>query len=95
MACARQLDQIGAGELADLNELVAFEARDGIGRRSVGRETPRKLDDEAVAGRPAEGLVHALEAVGLDRQHRQRARRRVPRLRDGVRQAVGEQVAVG
>ena len=75
------------------HELVAAEARDGVGRADRRRQPARHLDEQLVADHVAEPVVHELEAVEVEEQHGDVA---VGALgaRQRVREAVDEQQPV-
>jgi hypothetical protein len=50
-------------------ELVAALAGHGVGFAHAGDDAPGRLDQQAVAGLVAEGVVDFLEAVEVDEQH--------------------------
>ena len=50
-------------------ELVAAEARDGVGAAHAGAQALGRLHEHAVAGLVAEVVVDALEVVEVDEHH--------------------------
>ena len=91
-------DLHGVGDIADLleqdRELVAGQAAGGVARADRVRQAARHLDEEAVAGAVAEGVVDVLEVVEVDQQDR-RHRPAAAAPRERVGDAVGEEGAVG
>ena len=75
-------------------ELVAAEARDGVGRAHRCLEPARDLLQDGVAGRVAEAVVDRLEVVEVD-EHDADRRAASDRAHERVLDAVGEQRAVG
>ena len=75
-------------------ELVAADARHRVAVRTVGLQPHRDLLQQLVAAGVAERVVDRLEAVEVDEQHRQRHLAALC-LHDHLREAVGEQRAVG
>ena len=59
--------------LADDEELVAAEPRDGVGRPHRVVQARRERHQQVVAGRVAERVVDELELVEVGEQHRDRA----------------------
>lgn len=55
------------GELQDRGELIASEAADGGVRSRSGGEPGAEGGEYGVARRVAQGVVHGLEMVGVDR----------------------------
>ena len=77
----------------DDGEFIAAEARDGVALAHAALQPQRDLPEQLVAGRMAERVVHALEAVEIETQDRRATvARRAPH---GVRQIVRERNAVG
>ena len=60
------------GVLHEDGELVAAEARNRIARPKQRVEAPRDLLQESVACIVTEAVVDLLEAVEVDKQHRER-----------------------
>ena len=58
---------------AQNHELVAAQTRDGVGLAHRGSDASRRLDQELVADRVAERVVHRLEAVEVDEEHGEHA----------------------
>ena len=75
-------------------ELVAAEARGGVGAADALVEPARDLDQHLVAGRVAEAVVDRLEVVEVEEDHGEPALL-APAARDRVAYALGEQRAVG
>ena len=74
-ACGRALGQLdrlllAAQVLAEHDELVAAEPRDGVLAADGLAEPAAHRDQELVAGLVTEAVVHELEAVEVDEQHR-------------------------
>ena len=69
---------------AQHDELVAAEAAREVGRAQHRREPFGGRGEQLVAGRVAERVVHVLEVVEVDEQHRERPSRR----RDGEQLAL-------
>ena len=80
--------------LAHDDELVAAEARHGVGRANGRRQAARHLDQQLVADHMAEAVVDELEAVEVEEEHRDAALRALG-VCERVREAVDEQQAVG
>ena len=75
-------------------ELVAAEARHGVARAEHVREALRDRDEELVAEDVAEGIVHDLEAVEIEEEHREHRVGVAALLLHGPLQAVHEEGAV-
>ena len=56
--------------LAQDREFVAAEARDGVARPQHRFQPSRDRDEELVAGVVAESVVHVLEPIEVEEQHR-------------------------
>ena len=80
--------------LADDEELVAAEPRDGVGRAHGGGEPARERDEHRVAGRVAVEVVDALEVVDVDVEHGG-VRARALGVRERVLEPVAAERAVG
>ena len=73
-----------AGEretLGEVEELVAAEPTQRVGRARDPFEAAGHRDEQLVAGEVAEGVVHPLEVVEVEQEHRARSRPREPSLR--------------
>jgi hypothetical protein len=70
-------------------ELVARNARDGVAGANRILQALCHFGEERVARGMAEAIVHELEAVQVDEQHRE-PRAVALRLHDHLREAVGE-----
>ena len=79
--------------LDEHGELVPAQAGRRVPRADAGDEAPRDLDQDRVAGRVTEAVVHVLEVVEVDEEHRERPAR-APRAQQRVLQPVAEQAAV-
>ncbi len=84
---------LGAELLAEDQELVAAEARDGVAGAQDRLQSPRELDEERVAGVVAQAVVDRLEAVEVE-EHQREARRPASAARDRDVQAVEQEHAV-
>ena len=82
---------IRAGE--DQRELVAAEARDGVGLPKVGHDPVRDLADEKIAGAMPERVVYLLEPIEVHHQKRER-RREPPRGPERLLEAIEKKRAV-
>ena len=88
-------DVLGAGEvLGQHRELVAAQPRQRVAGSELRLQPLRDRDQEAVADHVAEAVVHQLEAVEVDEQHRVLVRRRTRALRDRPLQQLAEERAV-
>ena len=56
--------------LGEVEELVAAESTQRVGRTRDQLETPRDTDEQLVADEVTVGVVHALEVVEVEQQHR-------------------------
>ena len=75
------------------HELVATEARDGVGLPQAALQAARDGTQQLVAGGMAEGVVHQLEVVEVDEQHHQ-VQAEALALAQRLRKAIAEQLAV-
>src|SRR5690349_6286186 len=71
-------------------ELVATEARQSVHGAEAGAEPARRLDEQLVAGEVAERVVHDLEMIEVDEEHRERIARITARALGGVAQPFDE-----
>ena len=72
-------------------ELVAAVPREGIAFAQAGLQPPSDLLQELIAGLVAEGVVHHLEAVDVDEQHREAVILVAPGAIERVAQQIEEQ----
>ena len=85
---------LGARQVGEHHgELVAADARHGVAAAHRALQALRDLAQQRVARGVAEPVVHQLEVVQVDEQHAER--RVAARALDQLREAVGEQRAVG
>jgi len=85
---------LGGGVLAQGDELVTADARDGVAGAQRAAQPPRQGEQQLVADGVAQAVVDELEVVDVDEEHR-RARATAPRPRDPPVEALEQQRAVG
>lgn len=89
----RALRLLDPGDVLEQHrELVATEPRDRVARAGAGAQALGDGDQQLIACRVAEGVVHPLEVVQVEEQHRDAA---LPPQGQGVPDTVAEQDAVG
>jgi hypothetical protein len=92
---ARPHDHVRTGHALQQDpELVTAEPRGGVARAQARRDPPRHELEEPVALRVAASVVHRLEVVQVEEQHRE-LRVRARAARERVLDPVVEQRAVG
>ncbi len=61
-------ETVVVGDAGQVDELVAAEARDGVGVACHGAQALGDADEESVTRLVAEGVVHVLEVVEVDQE---------------------------
>ena len=86
---------IGAGHLADDDELVAAEPRDSVTGADRASDPVRDLAQQRIAGGVTPGVVDQLEVVEVDEHHSDRAVALTLHTRQRLLETVSEKCAVG